>query len=207
MSKRLSKHTNRMKEFISKYNARLSALKEHVPVHIQQITFEKAKDMQSSVYANINQARPSGCKVHNLPQITFETKKKILDLKELEKRCIEEEEMLSCECKRLLNHKLSMMKSVKERVGDLQNSEDTFSLGLSSLLVSHSLVVAKQIFNEREAYDLFSISIPDFCVEPQPEYMVEVWQEHRFQEELLESDDSSSSSGSDEEFIDDIDNY
>ena len=191
-----------MKEFISKYNARLSVLNEHVPVDVKQISFDDAKNVHSKIFQTI--AKPYLAKAtQNASQIPFETKKKIIDLKELEKRCIEEEEMLACECKRLLSNKLSLMKDIKEKVNVLQKKENAFSLGLSSVLSTHSLVLSKQIFCEREAYSSFSIEIPEFCVEPEPEYMVQVWHKQRLGEDTEESEDSSSSSESDEEYIDD----
>ena len=186
-----------MKGAISKYNARLSVLKEHVSVPVKQVSFDDAKDIKSSIYGELTSMLSDATK------IPLEVKKKIIDLKELEKRCTEEEEMLKTECTRLLKFKTAMIDRIKEKVELLQTEGDRFSQGLSSLLISHCMTLTKKVFDEKEAYNQFNIGIPTSLVEPEPEYIERVWYERRFDPSYDESDPSSSESESETEYIDD----
>ena len=199
LSRKVTKHTNRMKVAISKYNGRLSVLKEHVAVPVKQVSFNDAKDIKSSIYGDLTSMLSDATK------IPFEVKKRIIDLKELEKRCNEEERMLESECARLLQYKTALINEMVGKVQLLQTEGDRFSLGLSSMLMSHCATLKKKVFGEKDAYNLFGINITSSFVEPVPAYMERVWHELQFNPINDDSELSSSESESETEYIDEKD--
>ena len=92
-------------------------------------------------------------------RIPFEIKKSIIDLKELKKRCNEEEGMLESEYTRLLQYETALIDEMMERVELLQTEGDRFSFRLSSMLISHCRTLTKKVFDEKEVYNLFGINI------------------------------------------------
>ncbi len=68
-----------MKLEISKYNAQLSLLKEHVSLHLKAISFDQAKDPNSGLYQQYADSQPS-----TRDKVPFALKRRIIELSDLE---------------------------------------------------------------------------------------------------------------------------
>ena len=99
LAQRVTSHSKKLKLEISKDNAHISVIKEYLSIPQIPLSFENITDPNSEIYSNCKDKLPGNA---NDNDMLFETKRRILELKDLQARCFEEREMLSLECQALL---------------------------------------------------------------------------------------------------------
>eukprot|EP00795_Rhopilema_esculentum_P005200 gene5200-336_t len=150
LARRVGQYTKRLKLEISKYNAQLSLLKEHILLSVEEVSFEEARDPNSNLYQKFEATLTS-----LRDKIPFAAKRRIIELYELEKRCDEEQGFLYAECELLLTSKLKTIEMLKKKVEELSRSRSAYSLGLRGVLNKHMLIIGNQILFEKTTYEKF----------------------------------------------------
>ena len=98
LTQRVTSQSKKIKLEISKHNAHISVAKEYLSIPQIPLSFDEIKDPNSYIYSNCKDKMPRD---GNDNDLLFETKRRILELKDLQERCVEEREMLSLECQGL----------------------------------------------------------------------------------------------------------
>ena len=99
LAQRVTSHSKKLKLEISKDNAHISVIKEYLSIPQIPLSFENITDPNSEIYSNCKDKLLGNA---NDNDMLFETKREILELKDLQARCFQEREMLSLECQALL---------------------------------------------------------------------------------------------------------
>lgn len=153
------------------------------------------------MYANCKEKVPTN---GNDNEILFETKRRILELKDLQARCFEEREMLSSECQALLRNRLKQLSDLESARTDLLSNESSEEKGESAkgenakgeaaLNMRLQLQLQKGIRNNERLFTKFNCLIPETVKEPSYHFLAEL-----FYEQQQEQDDETESSASESE--------
>ena len=126
LAQRVNQQTKRIKIDLSKYDAQLSLIKEHVDLPLESLTFESVKDPNSKLFYKFATRT-------FLQQISFNIKSRIIELKELLLQCEEEQSLLQIECKSLLDSKLELLSVLIQKCEELSLNNDNYCKGLSTV--------------------------------------------------------------------------
>ena len=199
LARRVNQQTKKMKNAISKYNAQLSLIKEHVNLPQKPVTFEDAKNPNGSIYSNFTD---NGSWKDRVP---FSQKRRIIELADLKSRCDEEEDLLRVESKAFMNSKVALINALTEQVQHLRSSnDDEVSAGLAALLKRNCLVLQKELLMDKWVFEKFDMQIPEELSNPTYEFLIDIKLSDR-EEDGVESDSDLSDFDSDyDSFIDNV---
>ncbi|XP_065071580.1 uncharacterized protein LOC135696194 isoform X2 [Rhopilema esculentum] len=184
LARRVGQYTKRLKLEISKYNAQLSLLKEHILLSVEEVSFEEARDPNSNLYQKFEATLTS-----LRDKIPFAAKRRIIELYELEKRCDEEQGFLYAECELLLTSKLKTIEMLKKKVEELSRSRSAYSLGLRGVLNKHMLIIGNQILFEKTTYEKFGKEVPSSITSTSCEFLANVAFSRRTEYDIDDDDD------------------
>ena len=196
LAQRVTSQSKKIKLEISKYIAHTSVVKEYLSIPQIPLSFDEIKDPNSDIYSN---CKDKISRNGNDNDLLFETKRRILELKDLQERCVEEREMLSLECQALFKNRLKQLSDLESARTELLSNDSLEekgeqAKGEAALNMRLQLSIQKGIWNNERLFTEFKCLIPETVKEPSYHFLAEL-----FFEQQKEQDDETDSSGSESE--------